>query len=321
MTEIVLLITSSIIGAGFATGAELIAFFGDTAMGPAAICVLYFLFTAAMTCVFVFCKISENRFARYLFCGLYCVFFVTMTAGIMSLTGAVTTALALATSSLIVLFGFSKMARINKFIMFFVLAILLQAAFANFSFSHESGAISAFGAWRVLIYAGLNCCMFETILPKSVNQLGTRRTLIAGVIAAALVAVMIYLILSAILYSPARDAEMPILFLSNNFITRAAVFLCVFSSQMICLSAVVDALTQKCDRPFGRPLLVCVILSLFAFGFGFQGFRHVIGAAYPIVGLLMVLYASGVAACYCWRIFCDCRRRKFLRIHNSIDGL
>jgi uncharacterized membrane protein YkvI len=186
----------------------------------------------------------------------------------------------------IVCFGLGKMLAVNKWIMLAVLTILVIACFSANAAAptprQTTGGI-VYGIWQALLYAGLNCCMFETMFDRALERFPRRRVLSAALWATGIVCVLIVLILSAI-YRTDMTAEMPILGLSDTIITRGAVFLCILTSQMICLFNLTAPVTKK-----WRPT-AAISISILGFSFGLFGFRNVIGAAYPVVGGFMVAY-------------------------------
>lgn len=315
MTELILLFIGTVIGAGFATGAELVTFFG-TSSSPLLVATLYALIS--ITIIIILVKSSPNsstptqnsqaqtpapsKAISAIFRVLYLVFFLVMTAGLKYLVGWQTTALALLFCVAVTMFGFSKMALVNKYMMLFVLAILLTAtlpySFQNLFSQNSLGASSPPNpSLAALLYASLNCTMLPTFLPHALARYSPRRVILAGSIATLTVALFIVLILTAI-NATATTAEMPLLALSPSLITKIAVALAIVSSMLLALSGATSSPKNK--------LALTTSTCLLAFACAFLGFRNLLGFIYPIVAALFLLYVSALCL------------RQLLRIHNPI---
>jgi len=317
MTAIVLLIVSTIIGAGFATGAELVAFFGTSGLPPWVIAIIIGVFLFAIMAGLVFLGNSrQHPVVRHVFTAVYFAIFIVMTAGFAQMGGILATLLGLGFCMAVVLFGFEKLLFVNKYLMYFVLAILLHASISNLG---KIPSVAPAQVWRTvgsgLVYAGLNCCLLEAVLSKALERERRSRVLASCAIASALIAVLAGLILTAI-KSQGITAALPILALSDNFVTRAAVMVCVLTSMFICLFNVSKNTT---NRPY-----FLVLLCLCAFGLSFFGFKDILGVVYPVIGGLMVCYVG----CLCGvRCFSRIRRARRLGKHDlfvvddTIDGL
>lgn len=294
MVEIVLLVISAIVGAGFATGAELITFFGDTGLHPVVISAMVAVFSVIIMAVLLYARKRPTKSTRYLFTTIYLAVFIVMTAGLKSLSGTLATVLALGFCCLVVFWGLGGVLRVNKYLMYFVLAILVFTCVTSlFKPSIPTDVCTRpniiMGVGKALLYSGLNCCILERVFLELRERNSARRVFMACVWAMIVIACMVTLILSAINHLSVR-AEMPILELSNNIITKTAVFFCILTSMMICLYTIACDLANQPKARVSWSVLFCCA----AFGFSFLGFKSILGIVYPAIGVFMLLYVCGL---------------------------
>jgi len=284
MLALTFLIISSIIGAGFATGAELISFFGSSGLHPLAIAILvgFFLFVN----IFLIYTLDSrgHKPPPLLFAPIYFVFFIAMTAGIAQIAGIIASIVALALSIMIVVFGFDKLLFLNKFIMAFVLVTILIITIPNIHTTYITTTepnISR-ALLSTIIYSGLNSCMLFPIFSKAQKKYNRKQIKIAIVLSVSIISFYIYLILSSI----SDGTAMPILALSNNFFVLSTIFLSIFTSQVIALFNISEATSSKKSNFIEKLILfsmITFILSLF-------GFSQIITYAYPAIAIFMIIY-------------------------------
>ena len=312
MVGIVLLIVSAVIGAGFSTGAELVAFFGATGLSPWVIAVLVGACIFSIMAVIVFFERGQFPRARHFFTLVNFSTFVVMAAGIRHIAGTLALILSLAFCIVIVFFGFSRVVMVNKYLMFFVLAILLSASLPHFSFDttpREQTPRVPRAIYMAILYAGLNCCILQKLLSRFANKHSKKQILVACAVATIILVLLVGFILTAI-FNSGTTADMPILDISNNFITRFAVFLCILTSMVILLDNLVSNEKSFVKNKFN----ISIAISLVALGFSFFGFKDILGVVYPIVGGLMILY------CFCLLVSGLLRKDRFV-VHDAVDGL
>ena len=303
MLALSLLIISSVIGAGFATGAELIAFFGHTNMHPVMISVLFSAVMLLLIWMIVRStpdniKESDVHTNKYIFVPIYFIFFTALTAGVTSLSGWMASIVALSACIVVVLFGFERLLAFNKYIMAFVLVILLAATIPNQGLMPIQ--LYPPHVWRTvlmaILYAGMNCCILDAVITRAKAKWSNKDIMIASTFAIAVVALLATLILTAV-RSNGTTADMPIIELAPGSITRIAVLLCVFTSQFVCLFNVsnLSGVVNKNQRTQG---FILIGLCTVAFALSFFGFVRIIGALYPAVGAITIAYIIARAIKY-----------------------
>jgi len=299
MVEVILLIVSSVIGAGFATGAELATFFGAFAVSPFIVAIMYGAISFGIICILAFFGGTRNPRATPIFTAIYIVFFIVMTAGLMHIGGWLTALIAILICNLL---GGNRIGALNKYIMIFVLCILLWACLTNLHTPATANAPTNFAllAANVILYGALNCCVLESIIPNLLKTHTRKKVLLACAIAIVIICTFIVLILTAI---RGVTAPMPILQLSPNLITTAAVFFAIFTSMLICF----DSATSH-GKTFYK-----IAISLFAFAFGFLGFKSILGALYPVIAFIFLCYVGFLCVQFALR------NRQI--VHNSVNRL
>jgi len=277
MIAVVLMIVSAVVGAGFATGAELIAFFGASPLPPIVVALFVGLFLFAVMAALVYVPM---KFSRKIFAPVFFIFFVAMTAGIAELAGPVAAAVAVVISILIVWFGFEKMLTANKILMGFALVVLLVLVVSSLggTMARSNLPPNVLGtAGSALLYAGMNCCLLPAIFAEARRTYSRKDLLLSVFVSAVVISFFVFIIMTAINVNNVGSAVMPILALSNNFVVKLAVFICILTSMF----ATLFNLQTKKKRNL-------VSIGAFGYALSFLGFTKVISFFYPIVGVVMI---------------------------------
>ena len=276
------MIISAVVGAGFATGAELIAFFGTSTLPPAMIAVLV---GVLLFCVMTALVYLPLRMPRWIFAPVFFVFFVAMAAGVTELAGPVASAIAVVLSVMIVWFGFEHMIFANKILMAFALAVLAGVVIANLGAPVTKSGLplnTGFTAGLALFYAGMNCCMLPAVFDE-LQKTHSRRKLLLSILAASVViALFVFLILTAIYANGVKSAAMPVLALSDSALSNLAVFICILTSMFAALFNIFPSGSKTIKKLSGTAAL--------GFAASFLGFTKVVRIFYPVVGVVMIVY-------------------------------
>ncbi|MCL2846159.1 MAG: hypothetical protein FWE38_00540 [Firmicutes bacterium] len=304
MIGLAFLIISSIIGAGFASGAEILSFFGNSPLSIWLIASLVGLALFALMGVTLYLVNVGFVPPRVVFVPIYFAFFVAMTAGLNSLVGVWGSVIALATCIVIVTRGFERLIKFNTYVIGFVLIVLIVVTVPNIQ-----PTAGGDGGTRVVLYAGLNCLLFP-VLSRARKKYSTRDVLIACAMACGVLALFVMLMLGALPRDYAHD--MPILGLGGGmyFVVYAAVFLSVFSSQFISLFNIDQSIGIEKAHRVGVLSIICVL----AFCASLVGFTYIIDRVYPLIGAFVVIFLCG--ACVHHLIF-----RQMLRRQNRLRAL
>ena len=287
MIGVAFLIISSVIGAGFATGAELVAFFGNRNISPFAASITVSAFIMLFSAGILWVEKNRDKPAHsFIFKPIYFVFFCAMTAGIFELAGWVGVVVSLALCILVVKFGFDKVLAINKYLIFFILAVLFTVDLAHVG-DLELPRGNPFRAipWA-LLYTGMNVALLSGLFRTALNKYSAKQIFVSCGIAAKIIGSLVFLGLSAIYANEVQGETMPILALSNNGVTYLAIFLSIFTSQVISLFNLHQPSAVR-SKFHSWTLVVFCVVALFGV---FVGFSGIVGLFYPAVGFFMVGY-------------------------------
>ena len=299
MIEITMLFLGSVIGAGFATGAEIITFFGKIQLPTWWIAIIVGLTIYLVIVLQVLLNYQtnkpkkikpintcHNRIGDIFFALIYFVLFTAMTAGITSLMNVSMTAISLVISLLIVLFGFHRMSRFNTYIVFVIIVLITTTAMpyllsqqtTTYIWQHiPANILSAF------LYAGLNCFVFPELIKAAATHHKRRTLMNAGALTAIIITILVGLILTTIKSTNTQNAPIPLLTAAPNFITVIVILLAILTSQYTTLFAINHRLENLLPKKKFRLIRIIGICTL-AFFCSFFGFNTIINFAYPIIG-------------------------------------
>ncbi len=304
--EITLLLLGSIIGAGFATGAEIVTFFGYLQLPTWVIALIVGLVMSLIIILEVVIsypnqtqqktlqqKTTTCKFLYLVFVIIYLILYTVMTAGITQLTNTWICLVSLVLCIHITLFGFQKLSKLNSFIVLIIIVLIITTTLPHLSFKknfHYNYQHTFDAFYWALLYAGLNCFMYPELI-KALAQIHKRRTIIlAGIITSLIVAILFGLILSVIKLTNTQTALIPLLAVAPNPITMVVILLAVLSSQYTALFAIIQRLQIMIPATKNKPLLTATLISFLALIGSYCGFNHIIKFTYPLIGGFTCFY-------------------------------
>lgn len=306
--EITMLFLGSVIGAGFATGAEIITFFGKINLPNWCIAIVVGLTMFVVIGLQILLNYPQktqspktnntkgwqSKIGDVFLILIYFILFTAMTAGIMSITNISVTIISLIISICIVLFGFNQLSRLNTYIVITIIALIISLALphlqTNTTIPHYNWQhLPANMLWGFL-YAGLNCFIFPDLI-KASAQHHQRKTLVwAGALTAFIITCLVGFILTTIKNTNSQTAAIPLLTASPNYVSIIVILLAILTSQYTALFAIIQRLDKivpnKKPRPFTRIVGICVLTFLCSF----LGFNQIINFAYPIIGAITCVF-------------------------------
>gem|GEM_PF-1110676 len=312
--EIAFLFLGSIIGAGFATGAEIVAFFGQFRLPVWCIASIVGLtmFLVITLEIFLFYpktqinseqqitskeikkNIKSTIFLDVVFVMIYQILFTAMTAGIIQITNIVTCVFFLNISIITVLFGFQKLSRLNTYIVLITIVLIISTALPHLPQFHpvpnyhwNNFYPTVFWA---LLYAGLNCFIFPELIIASARTHRRHTLLISGAITALSVTILVGLILTTIKHTKTVSAVIPLLSAIPHPVTTIIILLAIFTSQYSSLFAILQRTQRLFPQTRKKPLFVALIICSLAFIGSFCGFQQIIEFGYPIIGAFTCFY-------------------------------
>jgi len=306
MFGLILMIISTIIGAGFATGAELIAFFGNSTLPPVAVALIVGVFLFAIMSIIAFN--IERILPVWLIKSISFVFLVAMIAGTAELTGYAFAAFAIAACLVVIWVGFEKAVAINKYLMGFALIVLLFVALKNsngiLGRTNEAPNYSA-TLLMALLYSAMNCFMLFALFKEAGHKRTRSEILIAGGFSAIIVSFFVLVILTAVRTHNVAHLSMPLLGLSSSRFTWFAILICIITSMYFAILGIATNKNKKCTHISAHLIALCTA----AWCLSFFGFKKVVSVFYPIVGLVMIIYVLFVSFLW-WKSYSVYRRTR-----------
>ncbi len=327
--KIVFLLVGAVIGAGFLSGAELVAFFGTEGFLPFVV-VSGLLFWAGFSTVFsgvndgrelyLFNKKDTRSVFPVLFVCADYVFMVSMLAGMNGLSenykilGGVPLFSAV---SLAVAFFFSEKSKKGAEV---INTVLMPAAivFINVLIIRGDGLSvgganpnPAAGAGKCALFALMNIFVSVPVAAACAKDKKRSSLYIAAGISALIIAVQAAVILAAVRRSgnAAALASLPLLFALGtggiSLIFCAALFIGMFTSFYSCYCP----LAAKAGGRFGKKGILVLVVS--AFLFSLAGLDAIIVYVYPLVG--------AIGAVYIFRLLYD-RITFRIKKHDLVDN-
>ncbi len=321
--EITMLFLGSIIGAGFATGAELMTFFGKFQLPIWFIAIIIGITIFIMITVEILlfypsqqrCQqlFNHNKyfsiFLDLAFVMIYLILYTAMTAGIFQITNQFTCLVSLFISALVVLYGIYRLTKFNFYIMLITITLIITTALPHLSIK----TIDVPAYWHqtpqlffwTLLYAGLNCFMFPEIIFASAQKHKRHTLLHAGLLTATLITILIMLIMSTIYNTNQQNAVIPLLSAAPNHITMIIILLAILTSQYTALFAIMQRTQKIIPKTKNKPIpaLICFCFSLLALLGSFYGFDRIIQFGYPLIGTITCFYLLFSFLMKSWQFF------------------
>ncbi len=328
-----MLIVGTVIGAGFASGAEIVSFFGKNGISP--LNALFCLPLIAGGCILFLsigarCKPRDVGMLHKLSCGKaarVCDGFVLInalivTAGMLaafdsvskSFIGFPLLSLPLGIlAAVITAKGIGGVIKVNTVVLPAVVAVLVAVCVKSFTPSLFDCDLLRIKPLSGAVYVSMNLVLAAGAL-TSVHDLKPSETVVSSVIATAVIGVLMTFIILALnstgkSYCELPVAEMakdvhPILYYGMLISMSVSVFTTLLTA-MNCLTDYAVAITGGRGKASFAVLIVGLLLSAL-------GFERVVGALYPIIGGLGALYAA-------WHIVFAVRLRKKQKKNGALS--
>ena len=314
--KIAFIIIGTVIGAGFISGKEIIRFFGGGFLLPSSYfcALLFFLFTYLLLTLgnkyggfaagthAVFGKTDAALETVLLFASLIIV--GAMLAGVDSLmlsqfgipkSFPLASFVSMVAAYFITGKGVKGLAAVNFILVPVMIAVILSflSFKGNIQVQKEySGADS--GAVMTLFYVSMNIFLSAPVLLELGAANDKKSFAAAGGIAAVVISVCVFLIVSGIKYegANAENAEMPLLYLFGKVKYFSAVFsLVVFFGIFTTLLSSYFPLFNYASR-FKRKRVLDFVILIMAFAVSRLGLDKIVLYLYPVLGFLGFLYVA-----------------------------
>ncbi|MCH5165614.1 MAG: hypothetical protein J1G01_04365 [Clostridiales bacterium] len=311
-----MLIIGTMIGAGFASGKEVVTFFGAVPN----------MFIALITGVLVFCcsalflfvgrrvkktdigEVNGVVFGKLRpFADVFMLFnsmtvLGAMLAGTDSLASEFIDILPVASivmgllCAVIAVKGLSGVIKANAVLVPIMIVFLCVCSVAaiEFPFRAQTGSINMYS---IVLYVSMNMILGGGVL-TTVHKLSPREIILASAIAATVIAALLMCIMGALQSCAAAYADMPILLIALKngrimyFVAIPVIATSIFTTMLSAFKSVYDYVLGF----FKHKIIAAGTVLVGGLIVGAFGFSNVVGTLYPIIGIIGLLYL----ACNCW---------------------
>jgi uncharacterized membrane protein YkvI len=304
-----LLVVSSIVGAGFASGREVISIFGG-ASWPVAAIVALFIFVVSWLFLRVGAKVSDGSAAVFGKFGTVVdsatlinsiIILAVMLSGLTVLgaglySGVPILTMTAAVAALWIAYkGIDSLVRVNAVLVPIMIAVLVVVCVRALG-----GLPSASIAWRDVyssaVYVGLNMYLAATALSRF--RLDKRQAIIASAIAACIIGALLALLMWALHNNPdAWEHPMPLLYIVRDYgaigyaVIVTTLAACIFTTLCIALYNIVEWLSSIIPNRIACGVLALMLATVL----GTLGFARIVDIFYPIIGAFGILYVLACA--------------------------
>lgn len=321
-----MLIIGTMIGAGFASGKEVVSFFGEVPNVFIALITGVLVFGCSVLFLFVGRRVKKSDIGEVngeVFGKLRPVADVFMLFNSMTVLGAMlagTDSLAaefinirpVASIALgllcafIAIKGLSGVIKANAVLVPVMIGFLCVCTLCaiDFPFRPQSSGINVYS---IVLYVSMNMILGGGVL-TTVHKLSPREILLASAIAAAAIAALLLCIMGALQSCSAAHADMPILLIALKsgramyFISMPVIAASIFTTMLSAFKSVYDYIRGF----FKHKMIAAGIVLVGGLTVGAFGFSNVVGTLYPIIGTIGMLYL----ACNAWFLLKSRVKRK-----------
>jgi len=320
------LFVGTIIGAGFASGKEILVFFGNSGS--------FFIF-ACILCLVLFCLVAimfmlkardkklytVQDLSKHTFkagSGVFTVFImicqIIILAGMLAAVDSLFlevinvkfgfplfSLFALALACIVVSFGINGLIHVNTVL--FPLIFLAIILIAIFSKRPQDGALASDVLGKdsffktglhAVTYVGMNMLLTFGVLINPCKKLEKKHIYLGAVLGSVFISLMLFVVGNTLLNSSAAvvKEDMPLLFLTNGMhvvfkIIYACVILCgIFTSVIASMFPVAEYLKKYIKNKY----LSIFLVALFGFVLSRIGFSAIVGILYPAMGVVGVIF-------------------------------
>lgn len=306
------LIISSIVGAGFASGRELISFFGDGLGFWVVPVVALFVFGTSYLFLMVGNKLNTvsinsntalfGRFAPVAeFFALLNSFILlaVMLAGTTVISGTmhgvpVVAIIAGIIAVAILKYGINGLMRANLVLIPLLILVLILVCTLSVKYFVWQSNFDILILPKSILYVSLNMYLASGALHQL--KLSTKQAIIASTIASIIIGTLLLALMLAIKSNPSSMLEpMPLLYIASKLggaykiLVSCTLILCIFSSMLIAIHNVVEWLqTIINDR-----IIAGLIALTCAFIISMLGFQQLVQYLYPIISVVGMVYIGG----------------------------
>ncbi len=339
-----MLIVGTMIGAGFASGKEIVTFFGETPNVFIALIAGALVFGCSTLFLFVGRRVKKTDIGEVngaVFGKLRPFADVFMLFNSMSVLGAMLAGTdSLASEfidlrplpsivigllcAIIAVKGLNGVIKANAVLVPVMIVFLAVCSITaiNFPLTAQSGSIRI---TSIVLYVSMNMILGGSVL-TTVHKLSPREIILSAAVAALVISGLLICIMGALQSTSSSHADMPVLLIALKsgrpmyFVSLPVIAASIFTTMLSAFKSVYDYLSGFIKSK----LLSAGIVFIGGLAVGAFGFSAVVETLYPITGILGILYL----VCNCWflirtRVKRDVKRkaRKFKsKIKRDVHG-
>ncbi len=332
-------VIGAVIGAGFITGTEIVTFFSGSFLLPS--CALLFL----LVFFFVWALLSVGRelcgqnavnlrvlggFSYFFNCCIKVFSFISlaaMCAGIDAVAAdffgndwriPTLSPIVLVASFFICKRGIRGVEMFNLCLVPVMIVVILFACVGTDGVDITHGSSSS--AFKVLIYAAMNCFMSSAVIIDSGKGASRKSIFFASIVCSVVISVCTYLIMSKISTGYGTDENLPLL----SSIDKRGVFYIIFSvatmfgivTTLVCSHYPLIVKTQKS----GLNLALNVCLMICALALSRMGLNAIVNYLYPFMGLVGLFYVIAVCLFSVRKLFPSLQSKLFDKPHKRVHS-
>ncbi len=312
-----MLIIGTIIGAGFASGRELISFFGSAIPPFTALVCALIIFGLSFVFLYIGSKIGESGISAvnrrlagkaHLILDIFLlvnnfIVLAGMLAGIDSLGGMFLniapaySVISGALSIFVVCKGIKGLLDCNKIVVpVIIVALILICAFTIRPQGFDGGAFVGKTLGISVIYICMNMMLAGTIL-TTVGGLDNKTIALSSALAAILMGTLIALIVLALNNSGYSSFDMPLMALAKQIspfvfgLIAIVIAISIFTTMLTAMSGLVSWF----EPMFKSKFFASIVVLIGGFAVSNLGFSNVVSYLYPVIGVIGLFYAlSGI---------------------------
>lgn len=334
-----MLIIGTIIGAGFASGRELVSFFGNRISPFTAVLCGLAIFALSVVFLFIGSKLKSGNVSEvnrrlagrahvvvdsFLLVNNFIVL-AGMLAGMDSLGDLVVkispvwSIVSGALCVFVVCRGVKGLLNCNSLV---VPLIIVSLIFVCAYTAAGSGApIKEFESKTLLtlvVYVCMNMMLASTVL-TTMGEMSKKQIFVSSAIAAAIMTVLILLLILALNNNPLQSSDMPVLEMARKIspIAFGLILVVIAVSIFTTMLTAMSGLVAWFSAVFGGRFYSAVFVLLLALALSNLGFSNVVSYLYPVIGVLGVAYTV-LCLIYVARVAVSAKTlRKFLHKRDS----
>lgn len=310
---IAMLIVGTVIGAGFASGRELVSFFGVGSSPLVAVLCGILIFVTSVLFLYVGTKSNGGDIssANMLLCGKYhfvldtfllfnsFIVLTGMLAGMDSVGNMFFECSPLysisfgALAIVVVCKGSGGIMKVNKIIVPIIIVLLIIVClFTTMHFGYNESEYYC-SVSSVAIYICMNMMLAGSVL-TTMGKLSKKEIVLSSLIAAIVMATLIFVLMLALNSFGDSEYDMPVLYMAKQIspLIYAFVVACVVVSIFTTMMAALSGLVSWFCLIFKSKIFSGIVVILGAYILSNIGFSKIISTLYPLIGVLGAFYVS-----------------------------